>query len=135
MLLPLDVAAPPVASSTGAPAVLLLVPIVVVEALALYLLKWGGLGRSAIAALAMNIVSTLVGLPLLAVVANAQESDRTTTILLLLLPAWLLSTLIEAGVMWAFQRPAFRRTLGIAALANVASYVLLLGFMLLNSRS
>jgi hypothetical protein len=133
MLLPADLAAPPVAFVLGVAVVFLLVPIVIAETIGLRLLKWDSLWRSFVAALAMNVVSSLVGFLLLSVAATVPESDVQAVLLLSLLPAWALSTLIEAGVMQAFQRLAFRRTLGIAAIANVASYVLLVGFVLLNS--
>jgi hypothetical protein len=35
--------------------------------------------------------------------------------------------------MWAIQRLPIRRTLGIAAIANVVSYVLLVGFVLITT--
>lgn len=131
MLLPADIAAAPVAFVLGIAVIFLLIPIIVVEAIVLRLFKWAGLGRSFIAALAMNVASSLVGFLLVGITASVPANDVGRALLLALLPAWALSTLIEGGVMWAFKRGAFRRTLGIAAVANAVSYALLVGYVLL----
>ncbi len=133
MLLPADIAAPPVAFVLGIAVVFLLIPIIVAETVVLLTLRWGRLGISFVAALAMNAASSLIGFLPLNAVSRLPERDVPAALLISLLPAWALSTLIEAGVMWAIQRLPIRRTLGIAAIANVVSYVLLVGFVLITT--
>jgi hypothetical protein len=133
MLLPADIAAPPVAFVLGVASAFLLIPIIVAETVVLLALRWGRLGISFMAALAMNATSSLIGFLLLNAVSRVPERDVPAALLIALLPAWALSTLIEAGVMWAIQRLPLRRTLGIAAIANVVSYVLLVGFVLITT--
>lgn len=134
MLLPADIAAPPVAFVLGVAVVFLLVPIIVVETIVLRVLRWGGLGISFLAALAMNVASSAVGVLLLNLPERAFVLDATAATFLSLLIAWALSTLMEGGIMQAFGRSALRRTFGIAAVANVASYTLLVVFVLFVAR-
>src|SRR4051812_17302377 len=105
MLLPADLAAPPVAFVLGVAVVFLLAPIVVAETIVLRLLKWDSLWRSFVAALAMNVVSSLVGFLLLGVAATVPESDVQAVLLLSLLPAWALSPPIRAGGVPGVPRP------------------------------
>src|SRR5688500_2298116 len=113
MFLPADIAAPPVAFVLGVAVAFLLIPIIVAETVVLLVLRWGRLGISFVAALAMNAASSLIGFLLLNAVSRVPERDVPAALLIALLPAWALSTLIEAGVMWAIQRLPLRRTLGI----------------------
>jgi hypothetical protein len=132
LLPPADVAAAPVAFAVGIGVVLLLVPIVVVEAIVLRLLRWGGLLRSLLVALVMNIASALLGAIALGVAANVPSSEAQQVLLLSLLPAWALSVLIEGAVMWGFQRLAIGRTLRVSAIANAITYVMLAGLVVLT---
>jgi hypothetical protein len=63
MLLPADIAAPPVAFVLGVGVAFLLIPIIVAETVILLVLRWGKLGISFVAALAMNAASSLIGCP------------------------------------------------------------------------
>jgi hypothetical protein len=117
-----DVAVAPLALVAGVSVIVVFLPVVIVEMIVLWRLGWGRLGQSAVDALAMNIVSTLVGATL---VFAVYALDSLLSVLLALLTAWGLSTLIEAAALWALRRGAVRRVLFVSALANAASYILL----------
>lgn len=115
-----DVGLPPLLFWLGiaGPLGLLLFGVVAgVEALVLKGLQWGTWGRVVLAALAMNICSTLVGLLV------GQLPAELALVLLGVMFA--LSVLIEWGVLVAFKRGARTANLRAAFLANLASYSLL----------
>ena len=129
VLPPADVAAAPVGLAAGI-AYIILVPIVIVEAIVLRLMRWAGTLRSFIAALAMNVASALIGVVILNVAALVRPGDAGRVLLIVLIPSLVLSIVIEGIVMWRLQRRSIGRTLGVAAVANAASYIMLAAFVL-----
>jgi hypothetical protein len=117
------------------------VPIVLIEALVLWRLKWGSFGRSLGDSAIVNLASTLVGLVLFVLfVQTAFQCQRVpagdgqhtinscgwlVSPLVGLVVLWALSVAIEGGVLLLLKRHAPRQT-WIAALAgNAVSYLLL----------
>ena len=92
--------------------------IVLVETVALQLLRWGDFRSSLKASILMNLASTLLGLVLLWLVPALG--------FLGIVIAWALSVLIEWLVLMRLHRGENRRNLILAAVANLASYVLLI---------
>jgi hypothetical protein len=88
--------------------------IAVIEALILRALKWGTFGRSLLAALTANGVSTLAGVGAMLL---------TNLGLWWLLLAYGLSVLIEGGILTLFKRGASRENWIAAFAMNSASYV------------
>ncbi|OGO36217.1 MAG: hypothetical protein A2W35_10120 [Chloroflexi bacterium RBG_16_57_11] len=97
---------------------LLFLLIVLVEMVALQLLRWGDFKASLKAAVWMNLASTLLGLVLLWLVPALG--------LLGIAIAWALSVLIEWLVLMRLHPGENRRNLMLAAVANLASYGLLI---------
>ena len=91
--------------------------IVAVEAAVLFFLKWGTFKRSLLAALVMNLVTTLIGGGMIFLLSN---------IYLGLLVDFLLSVLIEGGVLMLFNRETVRKNWIAALAANAVSYLLIL---------
>jgi hypothetical protein len=129
--LPLDVAAPglvlgALALTLGALA-LLFALIVVIESAVLQGMRWGSFKACLKASFWMNLASTLFGfLGLGAAPALGVWG---------LLSAWVLSVVIEALVLRRLNRQAVRRSWGIAFVANLVSYALILFPIYLFSRS
>jgi uncharacterized membrane protein YhaH (DUF805 family) len=92
--------------------------IVLVETVALQLLRWGDFKSSLKAAVLMNLASTLLGLVLLWLVPALGFLGIAI--------AWALSVLIEWLVLMRLQRGENRRNLILATVANLASYLLLI---------
>ena len=110
-----DIAIEPVARTTHAGPLPLFIVVFVVEALLLWLFRWGTVGRSALASFAMNAVSSLVG---------AQMDLRMPEALVY---GFVLSVPIEAAVLILFDRRRKLRALVSALGTNAASYALLIG--------
>lgn len=91
--------------------------IIVLEALVMFLLKWGTFWRSLLASFVMNLVTTLLGVGVMFLVSNPY---------LALLVGFVLSVLIEGGVLMLFKREAARSNWIAALAANAASYLLIL---------
>jgi hypothetical protein len=92
--------------------------IVLVETVALQLLRWGDFKSSLKASTFMNLASTLLGLVFLWLVPALGFLGIAI--------AWALSVLIEWLVLMRLNRGENRRNLILAAVANLASYVLLI---------
>lgn len=124
MLIIADVASGPVFFAAGAAlGIALLLAVVLIEAVALRLLKWGTFWRSLRDSLAANAASALVG-GLLGcfVIINFWTPALE---LPFLVGAWALSIVIEAGVLRLLSAHTWR-TIWIAMLAaNTASYLLM----------
>jgi hypothetical protein len=117
--------------------VILVFVIALIEAIVLRLLGWASFGRSLIDAFVMNLASTLVGLVLNVVAADAYQScgydpargGRFCDFLIspwsLLVIAGLLSVLVEAGVLFLLRRRPARQTWLAALACNIASYALI----------
>ena len=92
--------------------------IVFIEAAVLKLLKWGTFRRSLLAAFTMNLVTTLIGL--------CGLSFLFLTTAPVLIVEFLLSVLVEGGILVLFKRGAARENWLAALLANLASYLLVI---------
>jgi hypothetical protein len=97
---------------------ILILLISLVEMVVLQLLHWGNTRQSMRASLAMNLISSVVGILLL--VLFPQPSLRNLSI------AWLLLVAIEGGVLTYIRRQTPRYNWFVAAAANLASYLVLI---------
>lgn len=128
---PYDVAGPGVllavaALSVGALIVLTLI-ISVVEATVMFFLKWDKFGRSLWASLLMNVTSTIFGGVLVALGLLGGSY-------IWLAAAFVLSVLIEGGVLMLMKRGAARQNWIACLISNLVSYLfILLPIVLLNS--
>jgi hypothetical protein len=119
LALPIDVAGPGLIIAAGVGLGLAVggfVAVVLIEAGILAALRWNRLGRSLVASLLMNVATTLAGLLLASLIF-------TFGYVLWLLLAFVLSVLIEAGVLVLLDRPQTRLGLISALVANVVTYV------------
>jgi hypothetical protein len=117
--LPSDVAGPGLIIAAGVGlglAVAGFAAIVLVEAGVLAALRWNRFGRSLVASLLMNVVTTLVGL----FVAGLIFTFGSAAWLLL---SFVASVLIEGAVLVLLDRPKTRLGLLGALLANVVTYI------------
>jgi hypothetical protein len=134
-----DVAAAPVFLLFGLVAGLIaFVLIVVIEAIVLWLLKWGTFGRALRDSAVVNFASLLLGFVVILLGVTFFPS-------LMLYPAsnwlpfifgpltWLLSVLVEGWLLGVRQHYAPRRTWTAAVVINLVSYFLLGGFFYLRS--
>jgi hypothetical protein len=128
---PYDVAGPGVllavaALSVGALIVLTLI-ISVVEATVMFFLKWDKFGRSLWASLLMNVTSTIFGGVLIALGLLGGSY-------IWLAVAFVLSVLIEGGILMLMKRGAARQNWIASLISNLVSYLfILLPIILLNS--
>ena len=104
--------------SVGALIVLTLI-ISVVESIVMLLLKWDKFGRSVWASLLMNVTSTIFGGVLIAL---GLFSDSY----IWLAVAFVLSVLIEGGVLMLMKRGAARQNWIASLVANLVSYLLII---------
>ena len=129
--IPYDVAGPGVllaiaAFSIGALIVLTLI-ISVVEAIVMLVLKWDKFGRSLWASLLMNVTSTIFGGVLVAL-------GLLRGTYLWLAVAFVLSVLIEGGVLMLMKRGATRQNWIASLISNLVSYLfIILPIVLMNS--
>jgi hypothetical protein len=93
--------------------------ITLLEAIVLLLLKWGTFGRSLVAALVMNLVTTMIGFGMLVFM-------KGDAVYLALVLDFILSVLIEGGVLMLFRRGAARANWVAALSANAASYLIII---------
>ena len=127
-----DVAGPGVLIAIAAFSIVALIVltllITVAEAIVMLLLKWDKFGRSLWASLLMNITSTIFGGVLIALGVLGGSYAW-------LVAAFVLSVLIEGGVLMLMNRGAVRQNLLTSLIANLASYlVIILPIILLNAR-
>ncbi len=130
--IPFDVAGPGVLIAIAAFSIVALIVltliITIAEAIVMLLLKWDKFGRSLWASLLMNITSTIFGGVLIALGVLGGSYAW-------LLAAFVLSVLIEGGVLMLMKRGAVRQNLLASLIANLASYlVIILPIILLNAR-
>lgn len=114
-----DVALEPVSKVTGVNALAIFLPVFVVEALILWLLRWGTVGRAALGSFVMNAATTLIG------AALALRFPEALPV------GFLLSVAVEGVILMLLKRERKGRTWLAVLAANVASYALL--FLLLAS--
>ncbi len=88
----------------------------VIETLALWLLKWNSFGRSLLAAFLMNLVSTVFGFVLFGL------SIFGVNFYVIFLLGFFLSVLIEGGVLMLMKKGAARQNWIASLVANAASY-------------
>jgi hypothetical protein len=126
-----DVAGPGVliaiaAFSVGALIVLTLV-ISVIEAIVMLLLKWDKFGQSLWASFLMNVTSTILGGVLIALGLLGGSY-------IWLVVAFVLSVLIEGGVLMLIKRGAARQNWTVSLISNLVSYLfIILPIVLLNA--
>ena len=117
------------------------IPILIVEALALWGLKWGSFGRALLDALLANAASAIFGLVFFTLFYSlsfrcqfipydsgpdaGQSCDWAVSPILWFIAMVALSILIEGGVLALLKRHPPRKTWTSAIAANLASYVLL----------
>lgn len=119
---PYDAAGPLVAVGLGCILLIILTLIIsTLESIVMFLLKWGRFGRSLWAALLMNITSTIFGLVALAF-SDVLIGDSNN----LLAIAFVLSVLIEGGVLMLMKRGAARQNWIMSLIANLASYIFII---------
>jgi hypothetical protein len=101
--------------------------IILIEATTLKLLKWGNFSRSLLAAFVANIVTTLIGLIWLAINYLGSLALQTAVSGSLgLVVAFILSVVLEAGILMLFKRGAARENWVASLVANTASYLLVI---------
>jgi hypothetical protein len=101
----------------------LLLAVVLIEAVALRLLRWAAFWRALRDALVANLASALVGLVIGCVALSGGSLGALT--LPALIGAWLGSIVIEAGVLKLLSSHSWREIWVAAMVANTASYVLI----------
>jgi hypothetical protein len=117
------------------------IPILIIETLVLWSLKWGSFGRALIDALIANIASAIFGLVFFTLffttsfqcrripTADGQHSvqscDWTISPIVWFIAMVVLSILIEGGVLLLLKRHLPRKTWTSTIAANLASYALL----------
>ena len=98
------------------------------ESIVMFLLKWDKYGRSLLASLLMNVTSTIFGGILVAIGALYSS-------FIWLAAAFVLSVLIEGGILLLMKRGAARQNWIASLLSNIVSYVLIiLPFVWLTSQ-
>ena len=98
------------------------------ESIVMVLLKWDKYGRSLLASLLMNVTSTIFGGILVAIGALYSS-------FIWLAVAFVLSVLIEGGILLLMKRGAARQNWIASLLSNIVSYVLIiLPFVWLTSQ-
>lgn len=116
---PLDVAGPGLIVALGlgvAAGLAAFVAVALVEAGILTVLRWSGVGRALLAAVVMNVASGVVGLFLIGFVFSVGY-------VVWLSLAFVLSVLIEAGVLALMDRPKARLGAIASLAANLATYI------------
>ena len=130
--IPFDVAGPGVLVAVAVYGLGALIAITLVisliESVVLYLLKWARFGRSLWASVLMNATSSIVG-SILIVIGLYQTS------FVWFVAAFILSVVIEAGVLVLMKRGSARQNWTVALVANLASYLfIILPYALWNLR-
>ena len=124
MLTLADIANGPAILTIGlAGGALLFLAVVLIEAVALRLLRWAAFWRALRDALVANLASALVGLAIGCVVLANTFLDGP--IFPMLIGAWLGSIVIEAGALKLLSSHTWREIWIAALVANTASYLLI----------
>ena len=119
---PYDAAGPLVMVGLSCSLLIILTLIIsTLESVVMFLLKWGRFSRSLWASLLMNIASTMFGLVALAFL-DVLIGDSN----LVLAIAFVLSVLIESGVLMLMKRGAARQNWIVSLTANLASYLFII---------
>jgi hypothetical protein len=137
-----DVAVAPIILASGVTAgVTVFLPIVLIESLILWRLRWGSFRRSLVDSAMINIASTLCGLVFFVMftltlfqcvrvpagdgIHSVNSCGWLVSPLIGLVALWALTVAIEGGVLLLLKRHARRQTWIAALASNTASYVLL----------
>jgi hypothetical protein len=96
-----------------------LVVLLLLETLVLVLVKWAGFGKALLAALFMNLVSTIIGLILDFTLWDWQ-------LWWVILVAFAVSVIVEGVVLMLMRRTTPRLNIIAALAANLASYLILI---------
>jgi hypothetical protein len=97
---------------------ILILLITLVEMVTLQLLRWGNTRQSMRASIAMNLTSSVVGILLLVLFPHPNVRN--------LLFAWFILVAIEGGVLTRLHPQTPRYNWFTAAIANLASYIILI---------
>ena len=107
---------------------------ILLEALVLRRLHWGGLGRSLLDSFFMNVASAAVGIILTLVLQDATLPYSSVASVIVCLPVlWALSVLVEAGALAIIRKKGFRAVVRPVLLANLASYILIATVVLIQA--
>ncbi|HEX5707975.1 MAG TPA: hypothetical protein VFX96_11805 [Pyrinomonadaceae bacterium] len=117
-----DAGGPLLFLALGVFALVVVVLIIAVEAVALRLLKWGGFGRALLDSFLMNLVSTVIGVPLLFGYATIFGETLGVRYVFAFALSFVISAAIEGGVLLALRRRPSRETWRAAVISNAASY-------------
>jgi hypothetical protein len=137
-----DVAVAPIILASGVTAgVIVFLPIVLIESLVLWRLRWGSFRRSLVDSAMINIASTLCGLAFFVMftltlfqcvrvpagdgIHSVNSCGWLVSPLIGLVGLWALTVAIEGGVLLLLKRHARRQTWIAALASNTASYLLL----------
>lgn len=121
----------PVALLIGivAAVVFVFLPVWLLEAFLLLIVKWGGVWTSLKASLLMNVLSALMGLVMYAVITvldwNFWHGDAPVSGWVGFIVAWALSVLIEAWALRLLRRLPWRELFAYSLMCNIASYALI----------
>ncbi len=121
----LDAGGPLLFLALGVFAVVVVVVIIAVEALALRLLKWGGFWRALLDSFLMNLVSTIIGVPLLFGYAQIFGETLGVGYVFAFALSFVISAAVEGGTLLALRRRAARETWRAALISNAASYAVI----------
>jgi hypothetical protein len=102
--------------------------VIAVEAVVLWLMRWAGFWRSLLAAFLMNTLTTLVGFFLAGALVFTYDQWLW---LLSWFIAWVLSVVLEWGVLALMDRTKLRRAFVASLLANTVTYLALMVFYLI----
>jgi len=103
---------------TALAVVILIMLIALVEMVTLQLLRWGNTRQAMRASLAMNLASSVIWILLLVLFSHPNLGN--------LLIAWVILVAIEGGVLILLRPQAPRYNMFVAAIANLASYLILI---------
>ena len=120
-----DIAAGLIASGVGLIIATLIIS--VIESLVMFLLKWDRFGRSLWASLLMNVISTIFGIcGVYSMIFDPLAFFTDMLSWLAISFAFLLSVLIEGGILMLIKRHATGLNWKVSLIANIASYLLII---------
>lgn len=122
----LDAGGPLIFLAFGVFALVFIGLVIVVEAITLWGLKWGGFWRAWLDSFLMNLVSTVVGVPLLFGYATIFGDTLGVRYVFAFALAFVISVAIEGGVLLVLRRRPNRETWRTALVANVVSYAVVI---------
>jgi len=107
---------------------------ILLEALVLRRLQWGGLGRSLLDSFLMNVASAAIGIILTLMLRDATLPYSSVGSVIVCLPVlWAFSVLVEAGALALIRKKGFRAVVRPVLLANLASYILIATVVLIQA--